>query len=251
MAQQPSLGDKVQEGLANDKLVRSLRQAVKPPKKKGTWLNMLNDEQLTEVFYRLQMGKPAYAIVRIAQQEWGIKRDSDPKSMARGVREFRDRALGEVAVVEAISGTHSADSVKALTRRAKRLSEKVDALDKLSWVIGVQQERIELLHAAEKKSLPFKHTDGTIKTFGELLGLYVKMQIDLGLIQQQPHEYNLMVQHSFGKIQEGLGGQGPAAANALGRFLQWAEEEAVELKLDPETGAYVPVPKKGNGNAGE
>ena len=62
--------------------------------------------------------------------------------------------------------------------------------------------------------------------------------------QSRVVESHLQVQHSFAKIQDGLEGKGPQAANALGKFLAWAETEAVELKLDPETGAYVPVVKK-------
>lgn len=240
-----SLKDKVQEGLTNDALVRTLRQAVKPPGKKGTWLNLLNDLQLTEVYYRLQMGKPAYAIVKIAKEEWGVKRESDSKSMAREVRKFRDRALGEIASVGSSGTPQATEIVQSLAKKAKLVSEKVDALDMFGWLINLQAARIELLHAAEKRSLPFKHTDGAVRNLGDMLGQYVKMQIDLGLIQQQPQEYNLQVQYSFSKIQEGLNGKGPQAANALGRFLQWAEEEAVTLKLDPETGSYVPVAEGG------
>jgi len=243
-----SLPAKVEDGLANEKLIRTLRQSVKPPGKKGTWMNMLNDSQLVEVYYRLQAGKPAYAIVKIAQNEWGIKRDADAKSMARSVREFRDRTLGEIGALASGVATHSVEMCKTLANKAKRIGDKIDVLGRMAWLIEIQSERIELLHTAEKKSLPFKHTETAVRALGELLGQYVKIQIDLGLIQRQPDEFNLHVQHSFSKIQAGLGGQGPAAANALGKFLAWAEEEAVHMKLDPETGSYVPIQEE-SGNA--
>lgn len=243
-----SMEDKVQAGLSDVKLISTLRLTVKPPGKKGTWLQLLNDRQLLGMYYRMQAGKTPTELARLAQNDWGIKRQADFKSMARGVREFRDRTLGEVSLVGSDGTKQAIELSQSLLKKARAATEKIDALGVLGRAINIQAARIEALHEAELRSLPFKHTDGAMRTLGELIGLYVKLQIDLGLIQAQPHEFNLSVQHSFTKIQDGLEGKGPAAANALGRFLQWAEKESVHMKLDPDTGAYVPV-HEGEDNA--
>lgn len=221
-------------------ILKRLRSIVDPPGLKGTWLKHLNDRQLLEIYHRLNMGQPAYRIVKIVQQDWQLQRTSSIKSLTRAVRAFRDQAVGEIKAIAAGRGTKQELTVsKELEGKVKRVGGRINALAKLSWLIGIQEERVEMLYNKEKMSLPFKHTDGTVRTMLDLLREYVEMSIKLGVIDEMPKEFSVKVQHEFSKVLSTTVGTGGAkVVDALGRFLELAQEHSQKLVMDKE-GVYV------------
>lgn len=220
-------------------LLKKLREIVDPPGKKGTWLRLLNDRQLVEVYQRLKLGQTSYHITKICQG-WGVQRTSDVKSMSRSMLAFKKRALGEIAtIVSGLSKPKDEAKVsKTLEKKAARIGGKINALGKLSWAISLQADRIEMLFEAEKKSLPFKHTDVTIRTFLDMIKEYVEISIKLGVTPEIPKEFDVRVQHEFGEmITKQLGAGGSKVVDALGKFLDLAKAHSEKLVLN-EDGTY-------------
>jgi hypothetical protein len=221
-------------------LLRKLRNIVDPPGAKGTWLKNLNDRQLIEVYNRLSLRQPSYKVAKIAQQEWGYQKTSNLKSLTRAVRAFRDAALGEIKAVAAGRATkQEAEVSKTLEKKAKRIGGKIDVLGSMSWVLSIQQERIEMLHSKEKASIPFKHTDGTIKTYIDGLKTYLEMSVQLGVQDEIPREFNMKVKHEFSNLlTTTVGAGGAKVVESLDRFLELAAQHSKKLVLNEE-GTYV------------
>ena len=237
---------------SSDELVAALRKAVRPPGQRPSWLSVLNNRQLVEVYHRLQIGNSMLRIVKIAQQEWRIMPTSRPASLCRAVAAFRDKVVGAIQKLETSSEPAAREVGERMAKEINRVAGKVDALGKLGWVITVQEERIAMLFEREKASkLPFKHTDQTVKIFGELCGQYLSMQVQLGVVPTIPGELNMEVKHKFDGVLGAVGSDGAKVVDALGKFLNWADQNAVKMVLDEKTGAYVPV-QKGlpDGNSG-
>jgi hypothetical protein len=221
-------------------LLRRLRSLVDPKGSKGTWLKQLNDRQLMEVYSRLSLQQPSYKVAKIAQQEWGYQKNSNLKSLTRAVRDFRDKALGEVKALAAGRGTkQEAEISSTLEKKAKRIGGKIDVLGKMSWVLNIQEERIELLFSKERASIPFKHTDTTIKTYMDGLKSYLEMSVQLGVQDEIPREFNVKVQHEFSKLLTATVGTGGAkVVDSLNRFLTLAAQHSKKLVMNEE-GVYI------------
>ena len=239
--------------VSSEQLLEKLREAVKPSGKKGTWLRHLNDKRLIEVYHRLKMGQNIYQIVRIVQNEWGIMRTSHVKSLARAMRAFRDKTVGLLQVAPTIQ-THGStreerrSAAEVLGLRGKRIVNKLDGLGRLRWLIEVQSERVSLLVEHEDNTLPFKITRKEINTLGKLLSDYMKMQMDLGLLETKPHEFNVNIKHKFaGLLEHSVQGAGDTMAQAAGRYIELAEKEALTFELGAD-GAYRMKVGEGDGN---
>lgn len=221
-------------------LLKRLREIVKPPGKKGTWLRKLNDKRLAEVFLRLKMGQSAFRIAQIAQREWHIMTTSNTGSLCRALYVFAKKSLGEMKA-DAVKGGNSKeikDQNLTLGRRGKLLNEKLDGMQRLAWLIERQTERFELSLALEQKTkMPMKHTDVVVKRLGELLNNYIEFAIRLGLIDAKPPELNLNVKHMFDGLVGQLGDDGQRVISAGQRFLELAAENSVTMDLGKD-GAY-------------
>jgi hypothetical protein len=90
---------------------------VSPPGKQGTWLRLLNDKQLAEIYHRLRLGQPAYRLASIAQKEWGIRRKASPKSLARAIRKFKEDTLGVLGVEKTAASDKRREAGKRLEER--------------------------------------------------------------------------------------------------------------------------------------
>jgi len=217
--------------------INKLREAVQPKGKKGLWLRHLSDRRLSEVYHRLRMGQSSHHIAKMAKMEWGVMKDSDIKSLSRGVRQFRDKVVGDLKA-EGYKTPERKEVAESVRRRGKYLTEKLDGLSRLRWLIDTQTERVALLVEKEKTSLPFRFTGKEVKYLGELLEMYVRFQIDLGLLDAKPAEFNLTVKHRFdGLLQNSLRGGGVSMIEATNKFLEMAEEKALTFKLTDD-GAY-------------
>jgi hypothetical protein len=218
-------------------VIQKLRAVCCPPGKKGTWLRLLNDRQLAEVYHRLKLGQPSYRIARIAQEEWGIRKKAEVKSLARAVRKFKEEALGLIHVEKTAPSEDRKELGRKLEGKALTLTKKVDGLGRLGWLIERQTERVLLLMDREKNALPFKFTGDEIETLSDMIEKYVKLQVTLGIVDTPPPEINLNVKHRFdGLLQHTVQG-GTAVIEAADRWLQKCEESALTLRRS-EDGRY-------------
>jgi hypothetical protein len=232
--------------LSGDALIRKLRHIVRPPGKKGTWLRFLSDRQLAEVYQRLKQGQSIYSITRIAQSHCSSQRNSSIKSLSRAVRQFREAALGDLAPIPAGRGKQKdkKDAVKVLRQRGARIQKKLDGLGRLRWLIDKQTDRLEDLMSLEGP-IPFKQTERTVKELGILIENYMKIQMELGLVETKPSELHLLMHHRFhGLLEHTVKDGGQKMIEASNRLLEMAEQEALTL-VEREDGTFCLQDKDG------
>lgn len=233
--------------------LQKLRTIVQPDGKKGTWLRHLNDKQLAEVYHRIKLGQTVYHIVQIAQREWKVLPKSDPKSLCRAVRDFKNKAVGLLqAHAQSFPQTEEKKKfVEEEEKRAEAIVKKVDGLDELAWLIKIQKGRIEILITREKSSLPFKFTDKSIETLGKLLDTYIEYQLELGVLDRKPQEFDLTLRTQFdGLLKGALSDDGSRMLSAIERMLSMADKKALILKKG-ENGIFQLNHKRKEENGGD
>lgn len=230
-----AVGDAVE--LTGESLLKKMREIVKPPGKKGVWLQEANDRQLAEVYHRLRLKQPAYRIAKLCKEEWHLgDKNSSPKSMSRVIRMFRDKMFSDVQLelMAAKNDNVRKEQARELSKKAKKIDRSFDALGRLGWVIQRQTERLEILLEREKNALPFKFTDRTIEVLTKQLETYIKLQMELGVLDSKPSEVNLNVKHRFDGLMSNTVSGGSGVVDAANRFLELAEKKALTLKLDKD-----------------
>lgn len=228
-----------QISLTSPGVIRKLRGIVSPHGKKGLWLRHLSDPRLAEVYHRLRLGQSVHSIVVLSQKDWGIMKDSNVKSMSRAMAKFRDAILDDLQL-DSVKTPANRPENRARKRRATYLVKKLDGLGVLRWSIAKQAERLQTcLNMEEQEATPLRGTNETVKTLGTLIDTYMKYQVELGLLEVKPMEFNINIKTKFDKL-IGAGAvtdDGARLAAATHRFLELAESSAVLMEVD-ECGTY-------------
>jgi hypothetical protein len=221
-------------------LLKKLRIAVTPKKTRGSWLKHLSDKQLAEVFYRLRRGQSASHIAKIAMTEWGVS-GASAKSLARPLRDFKTKILPEIQLAnQAMEKAGGESKSTDLNGRAKRVSEKLDSLGRMAWLIEEQTDRFVMLREKEKQmKMPLKQTDTVFKALVDSLDQYTKLQIELGILDSKPSEHTLTIHSTFSGVMEQIGERGSIMVAAANNLAGLIEEATTTLEYDPETGVYV------------
>ena len=223
--------------LTGAQIVKKLRAAAHPAGQKGNWMKHLSDKQLSEVYHRLKLGQNAVHIAKIAQSQWGLMQGSESRSIARSIRKFGKKVLGEMQLAK-LDAKQEAKQIESDMRKAKRVVDKLDGLGRLRWLIDVETDRLEALREREKAAIPFKFTDRTVQTLGVLLDMYMKWQVELGIVDSKPSEYNVNIKHGFeGIMEHTVQGNGNRMVDATHRFLEMAKQKALTLKR-ADDGSY-------------
>ena len=247
MAGPQSIQEKVE--LTGPSLTKTMREIVQPAGRRGTWLRFLNDQMLAEVYWRLRSGQSALHIVKIAQKDWGLMRESENRSLIRAVRTFRKRMMGKVQV-EALTGPkEQAEDAKWLMEKGKTKAAKLDGMGMLQWTIEVQAGRVQALQQRELDGIPLKFTDTAVRLLKELLVDYLGFQVKLGVLDHKPSSATINIKHQFdGIMRDILPDEDKATkmVDGMGSFLKRAINEAVPMKLLPD-GSY----KADGGNGDE
>jgi hypothetical protein len=230
-------------------VMKRLRDAVAPPGKRGTWLRYLDDNRLAEVFIQLQSGTAAQHIATVAQREWGIKPQAQTKSLARAVRAFRDKVVGEIQKLPTKTDRDK-EVAKKLKFQAKKVSEEIEELEEAGWVLLEQKKRIQLFRDKENiAKMGFQATDKAIQVYLQTLELYAKMKINMGLIEPPAAEHHLHIKHKFaGLMQHTVGKDGDKVIGALDKFMELVDEKSLALTQNDQ-GAFEYVPAKEGKNA--
>lgn len=238
----PRIGEGIKELVESvpEPLIKRLRHIVAPPGKKGTWLRHLSDAQLAEFYFRLKVGQACYGLARIAQEQWGIMVQSQTTSLARSVRTFRDKALGDLQLAKITGGNRDSSEnkkvAKILDRKTKGLVEKCDGLSVLAWGILSQQERATLMMEYENEvGYMSKQTDNALKVLADMVNQYVKLQIELGIAGPGPSPENL---HFHAHIKGVVGSMSPPErekmADVANRFAELVQAKSVKLIQDED-----------------
>ena len=218
--------------------IHELRQAVDPVGKKSTWLKVLNDTQLAEIFWRLHEGEAPYSVTRMIQKLWKIKPESDPKSLSRSVSNFYKKTVGELRrEITAVGATPK--EIAIAEKKVAVVSEKVEALNEYIWMIQMQKNRIKAFMAAEDKSgVPYNVTDKAMTNFREMLDGYTQLCVKLGILDQVPPEINIKMKHQFESLmQVTVKDDKPKLIRAVDTFLEQLDDACVLLTHN-EDGTY-------------
>jgi hypothetical protein len=226
-------------------VMRKLRESVAPPGKRGTWLRYLDDERLAEVFVQLQGGTSCHHIASIAQKEWGIKTASKTQSLARAVRKLKDQMVPELAKVP-MRNKEEKEVAKELKGKALKISDKLNELEETGWAAMEQKKRIKLFRDKEEVAkMGFAATDKAIQVFIQILEVYAKMKINLGLIEPPNSEFNVNVKHKFaGLMQHTVGQDGAKVVSALDRFVELVDEKSLALTQNAQGSFEYEMPKE-------
>jgi len=222
--------------------IKQLRESVNPTGKKGTWMRVLNDKQLAEVYFRLNNGEAAYAVTCMIQRDFRIKQKTDVKSMARAVRKFRDDVVGEIRCELQNAGKTQKEITTAENAVAK-IADKVDAVQEFIWLIQTQRTRIQNLVTAESNSefAAFEMTDKAMKNFKEMLEGYTSLCIRLGIKDSVTPELNIRLKGQFDHVMKHVVGNDRAKmVQACDAFVEQLEDACVMLTQN-EDGSFSKV----------
>jgi hypothetical protein len=146
-------------------------------------MRFLNDDQLKVVVDKIIKGSSNGEILRIVQRDFGLLSDQDPRKLAGDLIKFKSALLSKEKKNE------ESDTLPSEIRsKIANLSEKVDGLGRMGWLINVQTERILNIMNKEKMGLPMTIAHTNIKTLGNLLDKYIKVQMELGMLSKDQNE---------------------------------------------------------------
>lgn len=220
--------------------ISKLREAVQPPGKKALWLKLLDDIQLAEVYHRLCIQKqPMLHVCRIVKEQWGIKPNWKPFEFQDGLKKFMSRISPELQK-HALQNKTTHKEAKTLTAKGKKISKKIDGLGRLVWLINVQSERVAMFGRIEaQEKIPMRGMNTTIKTLGDLINMYLKRGMEMGVIDSVPSEMNMNIKHSWDQIQENIiKSDGNKMIAATQNMIDLAEKQSLLMRLNEDTGNY-------------
>lgn len=228
--------------LVGNKVLSLLREAAKKPPSRGQIkqafnpLNNLSDTQLVEVYFRLEKGQEIDRIRKVIQLDWNIAKELHVTTMRGYLKRFREYVL--TPVQKAIAETPPSGK-SVLTNNVKHVLEELDGLGTLRWLIQEQVTRLQMYRNRENMAkLPISGTNTVVKDLGELLERYLKLEMELGLLDTKESKINLVIKEKFVNIMDNaLKNSGQNLVMATHKFLESAEEESVYLE-EGEDGTY-------------
>jgi len=223
--------------VAGPELITNLREAVHPPGKKGTWLRLLNDNQLLQVYYRLKSGTAPFSVAKMVKHEWGLRKNSDVRSMTRAIAAFKKNVVGEIQAMKSDPAVTYKEADK-ISSRGERISKKLDGLAELVWLAEQQKERIMDLRKKEKTSMPFQFTVKEMQAYKDIVDTYLEWCKKLGIIDHKPPEMNVNFKHQFEGVVKGvIGSDKPKVIEATEKLAKMWSTGAQVLEKG-EDGAY-------------
>lgn len=199
-------------------------------------LNTLIDSQLVELYLRFEKGQEVDRVRKVIQLDWKLLKNVGICTLRRNLKNFREDALTlkQKAIVAA-----TPVQKEKIEKDVKRIVEELDGLGSLRWLIEQQMERMSMCREREKMTkLPFTLTNTVVRDLGDLLEKYLKLEIDLGLIDSKGSKVDLLIKEKFINILDNtLQNSGKNLLGATNEFLIEAEKEAITFDEDAD-GVY-------------
>lgn len=228
-----------------EKSLKVLRSAARRITKKSSKsgravqnpLNVLSDSQLVEIYLRFEKGQDPERVRRVMQIDWRVLKGVRPETSLAYLKRFREDTLSikQKALAEA-----TPEQKVEITENVKRIVEELDGLGSLRWLITEQIDRVSMCRDREKiMKLPLTLTNTVVRDLGDLLEKYLKLEIDLGLIDSKEAKVDLLMREKFMHIlTDTIQDSGKNLLGATSKFLAEAEKEAITFEEDAE-GSYV------------
>lgn len=223
--------------------VQQLRNIVAPEKgKKGSWMKLLNDVQLGEIYTMLRSGKSARKVAAHIQEKWNLFEDVRVQNLVPAIINFRREALGDIWDLPDFHYEESkADAlavINALRQKGGDAVKNIDALSMLADVILLERGRIEVRHANEQITGKVDSAlSKDVSQFASLLDIMAAMQHKLGLLDYklQPSANN---QLGFNAALEGLPEGTARLAQAAQSFMKAVQDLPTRTLVQRPDGSY-------------
>jgi len=225
----------------NKELIDQLRQFSCVRNKEKTWIAGLNDSQLLEVFHRLQSGETSKSIARHVQA-WGINPTSSIHALSQGILKFNKRIAHLLAIS---AGYREREHSKPFTGDFT----PEDTLESLDYIANLHRARIKAMLEEEKRTgikFPYLHRD--MMALSTLQKLIMRQKTwekynDDPMKQRRIAGLEKEIHQKFDTMMKQIGeDEKIEVAGALGKFLEWADQNAVTLQIGPD-GKYI-IPEK-------
>ena len=129
--------------MSHSELIMQIKKCSSVSGKQKPWILKLNDDQIYEIFFRLQNGEGIRSLGRIIQEDWGYMTKSSTHSLAQGIRKFRNRT-------EHLFKKKSNELGIGYDLNQSKLDD-YDDLEKLEFIADKQSKRIESMIIVEQK----------------------------------------------------------------------------------------------------
>jgi hypothetical protein len=243
--------------------VKQLRDAaISTKKKKLLWITKyLDDNQIAELYYRVfENGEPLKKVARMVRRDWQVKPAWKLQQFVRGLETWKERLSTTLSVTKELAITPEDKKQIAKAEQAiAKLHGDVDVMKVLGGAIQMEAERIADLRAyeisiwerqkelAKAKGIPaprmpvFTELDRMMVTLNTLCGQYSFVAMKTGATQVVPDEINVNIKAKSDFVLEHyVGRDGDRMKRAALRFLELAEQQAIDYSIDEKTGRFIP-----------
>lgn len=219
-------------------LVMQLRRFASVRGKEKTWIAVLDDQRLLEIFMRLRSGEAAESIARTVKEVWKINSSSTIHSIAAGVRKFQQRVSH---LLLSPLQERSDLSVDVPTRS----SENESSIESLEQLAGILEARIRNILTNEGKTQIYFPIAKEISALSSLKKTILKQkQFELTHAEKDPtlirrqQRSNDQFQRRFDLLMGMLPDEGQRIIQCSKTLLERLEKRALDMEVNPETGRY-------------
>lgn len=202
--------------------------------KQRTWISELTDEQHYDLFLRLRNGENAKSIARMIQTAWGVNPESSSHSVSQGILKFKKR-IAHLLISPTIEGQNICPGP---------LNECLDAentLESLDYIASLHRKRIKTMLEEERRTgVKFPYLNRDLQALAALEKVIFKqktfeMFYDDPVKRKKLERLKMKMEAKFGAWMDQLGEDGRMKmVNALGKFLEYAEQHSVPIERGPD-----------------
>jgi hypothetical protein len=215
-------------------ILQQLRERSCVRGKQRTWISELTDEQHYDLFLRLRNGENAKSIARMIQTAWGVNPESSSHSVSQGILKFKKR-IAHLLISPTIEGQNICPGP---------LNECLDAentLESLDYIASLHRKRIKTMLEEERRTgVKFPYLNRDLQALAALEKVIFKqktfeMFYDDPVKRKKLERLKMKMEAKFGAWMDQLGEDGRMKmVNALGKFLEYAEQHSVPIERGPD-----------------
>lgn len=202
--------------------------------KQKTWISELTDSQLYDLFLMLRNGENAKSIARLIQNTWGVNPQSSPHSLSQGVLKFRAR-------ISHLLINPASDCQDICTNHLGEVPDSENTLESLDYIASLHRKRIRTMLEEEKRTgVKYPHLSRDMQALAALEKVILKQKTfelfyDNPVKQKKLERLKKKMGEKFGAWMNQIGEDGRMKmVNALGKFLEYAEQHSIPGEISPD-----------------
>lgn len=217
-------------------IIEELKRNASRPGKEKTWISLLSEDQIYEIFIRLKNGESGKAIAAYVQKIWKINPHAKIHSLSQGVIKFKKRINHLL-----ISETKNIGCQKPFENDEDR--EDIYSGESLEELAIQQEKRIkQMIQEENKNKVKYPHLNREIQCLASLRKALIKQrdwEIKNGqtLIRGNKTKLSKNSQKRFESVVKGFNFDDDALERltiAANKFLELAEQESIIMDKEPD-----------------